>query len=130
MLGFGGWSVMIATFFHFYFGWQRFYASSLIILRCLLFAISFAPRLLTQYPTRPNCWQAMGAIDVASAKKRGDIDAALKKTAPNDQIRAFLMSNVVKGASGGFAWRINVDALNAHFESLMVRVGWRCDVCE
>lgn len=58
------------------------------------------------------------ALDLSTVSSRGDADAQLAKWVPDDIVRQFLLSNLVRKPEGGFAWRINLPVLNASYARL------------
>ncbi|MBK8209426.1 MAG: alpha/beta fold hydrolase [Rhodospirillales bacterium] len=62
---------------------------------------------------------AMQTADVGAGIKRGDIDAALAAAVPDAATRLFLLQNLEERAAGGFAWRLNLDAIAANMPALL-----------
>tara|TARA_B100001248_G_scaffold241598_1_gene208382 strand:- start:52335 stop:53123 length:789 start_codon:yes stop_codon:yes gene_type:complete len=60
---------------------------------------------------------ALNALDVASFKTRVEAEAAVAQAIPAEDLRKFLLSNLVRCQEGGFMWQCNlpvlVDALPA-----------------
>jgi pimeloyl-ACP methyl ester carboxylesterase len=56
--------------------------------------------------------QAMLAVDLRSAARRADVDAALASRVPDGVVRAFLLQGVVTGPDGGLTWRNNLRVLD------------------
>ena len=69
-------------------------------------------------------FDAMRGIDLGAAKRRADVEQALEPSIPERSIRSFLMQNLVRD-EGGFAWRLNLDALAMHMDDL---TGWPGDL--
>jgi esterase len=62
--------------------------------------------------------EAMQAVDLAAVRQRADADAQLERTIPDVAIRNFLLQNLVK-TDGGYAWRVNLEALAANMPELL-----------
>ncbi len=63
--------------------------------------------------------QAMQATDLSAGRRRSDIDAELASVVPDAATRQFMLQNLTPQDGGGYAWRINLDALAANMSSLM-----------
>lgn len=63
--------------------------------------------------------RAMQAADISDGRRRSDIDAGLASTVTDGATRQFLLQNLTSEPGGGFAWRINLEALAANMPSLM-----------
>jgi len=61
---------------------------------------------------------AMQQIPVTTYKQRSEADAALAEAVPTLGIRQFLLQNLV-AADGGFRWRLNLDALAKHLDTIV-----------
>lgn len=61
--------------------------------------------------------EAMRSIDLATVKRRGDADAALKDTVPEAGLRGFLLHNLAFEDEGP-RWRLNLDAIDRNMEAL------------
>lgn len=58
------------------------------------------------------------AIDLDKVQTRNDADKMLADFEPDELVRQFLLTNLVKTADGDFAWRINLPALLKHYDDL------------
>jgi pimeloyl-ACP methyl ester carboxylesterase len=54
-------------------------------------------------------------LDPAAASRRSELDAALARAIPQSETSDFLLKNVVRDASGRFAWRVPLDHLIANY---------------
>lgn len=61
--------------------------------------------------------EAMRGLDVASVSSRADADERLARSIFDEQLRTFLLQNLVS-RDGGYAWRINLDAIADDMEQL------------
>lgn len=61
--------------------------------------------------------EAMRALDLFGASRRGAIDALLRPAIPDDAVRAFLLQNLVPGPEG-MRWRINLRAIGRNMAAL------------
>lgn len=62
--------------------------------------------------------EAMRSIDLGTAARRADVDAALRERIPDDALRLFLLQNLAT-RDGRLVWRINLDALAANMDRLL-----------
>lgn len=62
---------------------------------------------------------AMQAADIGPGRKRTEIDAALAAAVPDAGTRLFLLQNLEERRAGGFAWRLNLDAIAANMPTLL-----------
>jgi pimeloyl-ACP methyl ester carboxylesterase len=65
--------------------------------------------------------EAMQAIDLKAVRRRRDAEAMLAPIVEEPAMRAFLVQNLRHTADGGFAWRINLDAIGGGMADL---TGW------
>ena len=61
----------------------------------------------------------MQAADIGLGRKRTEIDAALEAAVPDAGTRLFLLQNLEERQAGGFAWRLNLDAIAANMPALL-----------
>ncbi|MDX1491512.1 MAG: alpha/beta fold hydrolase [Pseudohongiellaceae bacterium] len=66
-------------------------------------------------------FRGLNALDLASLSSRKDADLALEAYEPNEMVRQFLLTNLVKDKTTGFAWRINLHALEANYDALRAK---------
>ncbi len=64
---------------------------------------------------------AMQAVDLARVRRRRDVEAMLAAAVDEPAMRTFLVQNLKHSADGGFAWRVNLEAIG---ESLPDLMGW------
>ena len=63
---------------------------------------------------------AMQAADLGPGCRRGDVEAALAAAIPDTGTRLFLLQNLEEQpAAGGYAWRVNLDAIAANMPVLL-----------
>ncbi|MDP3516533.1 MAG: alpha/beta fold hydrolase [Pseudohongiella sp.] len=60
----------------------------------------------------------LSALDLSSIASRNDADMQLAHFVDDEVVRQFLLSNLVRQASGEFAWRINLPVLKASYSQL------------
>ncbi|MCB1666003.1 MAG: alpha/beta fold hydrolase [Pseudomonadales bacterium] len=58
------------------------------------------------------------AIDTARIRSRGEADAILAEYEPDELVRQFLLTNLVKQADDAYGWRINLPVLTSHYDRL------------
>ncbi|MBU2097464.1 MAG: alpha/beta fold hydrolase [Gammaproteobacteria bacterium] len=63
-------------------------------------------------------FEGLCAIDLAALGSRADADTQLAAHVSDEVVRQFLLSNLVRGDSGGFRWRINLPVLKACYPKL------------
>ena len=62
--------------------------------------------------------EAMRQVDLAAVHQRADADVQLERTIPDAAIRNFLLQNLIR-TDGGYAWRVNLDALAVNMPELL-----------
>ncbi len=65
-----------------------------------------------------DIFSGLNAIDLASIASRKEADAQLAKWEPDEIVRQFLLSNLVRAEAGGFEWRVNLAALQSNYDAL------------
>lgn len=63
-------------------------------------------------------FEGLCAIDLAAVGSRTDADVQLAPNVSDEVVRQFLLSNLVRGESGGFRWRINLPVLRDSYPLL------------
>lgn len=58
------------------------------------------------------------AIDLNSIVSRNEADKSLAEHEPDELVRQFLLTNLVRSAEGGFSWRINLPVLKSNYDRL------------
>jgi pimeloyl-ACP methyl ester carboxylesterase len=75
--------------------------------------------------------EAMRNLDLGSLSRRSQADEALAAAVPDPVVRAFLLQNLRRDASGGgeesWRWQLNLEALGAHLDEL---AGWPAESVE
>lgn len=61
----------------------------------------------------------MRAVPVATLTRKAEADPHLRAADPDPAVRAFLAQNLVKADTGGFRWRVNLDAIDAHMGDVL-----------
>jgi pimeloyl-ACP methyl ester carboxylesterase len=61
---------------------------------------------------------AMAAVDFTIVTSLGAIDQQLTEALPDKALRQFLLKNIVKGADGLYAWRLNINGLLKNLANL------------
>lgn len=65
-----------------------------------------------------DIFSGLNAIDLEAIESRKDADTQLAKWEPDEIVRQFLLSNLVRAEGGGFAWRINLESLQDNYDAL------------
>lgn len=63
--------------------------------------------------------EAMRAVPVATLSRKAEADSHLRAAEPDAGVRAFLAQNLVRAEGGGFRWRVNLAAIEAHMADIM-----------
>jgi len=63
--------------------------------------------------------EAMQAADVEHASRKSDVDQVLAGVISNPATRMFLLQNLEECHGGGFAWRLNLEAIAANMPALL-----------
>ena len=71
--------------------------------------VDISPRAIQ--PVHLFVLRACQQLDLVSATRRSELDAALSRLIPQPATRDFLLKNVVRDAAGRFAWRVPLQAL-------------------
>jgi len=81
-----------------------------------LVVVDIAPARSTGTPI--EYVRAMKAVPLAEFGQRLDVKEALAAAIPDPMVRGFLTLNLTSGPDG-FAWMVNLDALEANFEAIL-----------
>ena len=75
-------------------------------------------------PFHRNILDGLLSLDTAAISSREEADAALKEKITAPDVRAFLLTNLVK-RNAGYGWRINLETLSRDYDQI---AGWpeRC----
>lgn len=65
-----------------------------------------------------DIFKGLNAIDLTTLQNRKQADEVLAQWEPDEIVRQFLLSNLVRSDAGGFEWRINLQALQENYEAL------------
>ncbi|MDQ3072967.1 MAG: alpha/beta fold hydrolase [Bacteroidota bacterium] len=70
------------------------------------------------YPLRHDeILEALQALDLSKVERRGDAEEMLGKSIQSTAVVLFLLKNLARKDTG-FAWKMNLDALSAHYEEI------------
>ena len=69
-------------------------------------------------PVYENIFEALVDLDVNSLKARSEADSRLAEKVPDRMLRLFLLKNLRRDDEGNFYWRINLEALNSHYNRI------------
>lgn len=61
---------------------------------------------------------AMKALDLASLSNRADAEARLSEAIEDDATRKFILTNLTRSDDGAYHWRLNLGAIERHYERL------------
>jgi pimeloyl-ACP methyl ester carboxylesterase len=82
-----------------------------------LVVVDMAPRAYP--PHHREIFNALYSLNLKSFKTRKDIDKALTGKIPDFSTRQFLLKNLIPDESGGFRWRMNLDAIYQNYGELL-----------
>jgi esterase len=81
-----------------------------------LIVVDIAPKA---YPVHhQDIINALKSVNVAAVKTRGEIDQALARYIPEEEVRLFLSKNLYRTEENTFAWRMNLAAIEANIEEV------------
>ena len=69
-------------------------------------------------PSHQVIFDALRKLDLASFRSRNEIDIALAPEVPDVAVRQFLLKNVARTDAGGFAWKLNLPAIERNYPAL------------
>ena len=81
-----------------------------------LVVVDISPRAIQ--PAHLFVLRACLQLDLASAKRRSELDAALAQLIPQPETRDFLLKNVVRGKDGQFVWRVPLQYLIDNYRAV------------
>jgi esterase len=65
-----------------------------------------------------DIFKGLLALDLDAINSRTEADGLLAQYEPDELVRQFLLTNLARNPGGGFFWRINLPALQAHYALL------------
>jgi pimeloyl-ACP methyl ester carboxylesterase len=74
-----------------------------------LVVVDISPK--AHVPRQSGTIQALLALDLGKYQHRGELDAALAESVPDEELRQFLLTNVARDKSGAFVWKANLSAI-------------------
>jgi esterase len=81
-----------------------------------LVVVDIAPRSYRAH--HDQIFDALVSLDVGTYEYRKDIDEALSKKVPEDPVRQFLMKNLIRGDSGQFQWKMNLEVIKKNYAQI------------
>ncbi len=69
-----------------------------------------------------NVLAAMDAVKIDEVKSRTEAEVTLKEFIPEEAIRKFILTNLLRNGQGLFEWRINKDAIRKNYPALRAAV--------
>ena len=81
-----------------------------------LIIVDIGPRLYPQH--HQKILEGLFSIDLEGLRSRQEADAQLAQYVPEMGIRQFLLKNLTRNSEGGFAWKINLPAINEQIENV------------
>ena len=70
-------------------------------------------------PMHMHILDAMRGVDLARIRSREDADAALAPAIPVDAERQLISTNLKREENGSYRWKINLDAITAHYGEIV-----------
>ncbi len=81
-----------------------------------LIVVDIVPK---SYPVHhDHILDGLNAIDLQKLSSRTEADQILSKFIPEPDVRQFLLKNLSRTSSGGFEWKINLEAIDRHIEEI------------
>ena len=68
---------------------------------------------------------ALLSTNVSTCASRQEVDQRLAAMVPDARTRSFLLTNLERDEDGAFAWRVNLPAIDAHFDEIAAPIGAR-----
>jgi pimeloyl-ACP methyl ester carboxylesterase len=68
---------------------------------------------------------AMLSANASTCASREEVDQRLVAMVPDARTRSFLLTNLERDQDGVFAWRVNLAAIDAHFDEIAAPIGAR-----
>ena len=65
-----------------------------------------------------NVFDMLRKLNISELKSRSDADRELAEHIPDRLLRLFLLKNISRNDSGGFFWKINLDALAGNYHKI------------
>ena len=62
--------------------------------------------------------EGLEAIELQTITNRGEADQILSSFVPESDVRQFLLKNLTRTTDGGFAWKINIAAIDKNIEAI------------
>jgi esterase len=70
-------------------------------------------------PHHQSILEGFRALDTDGLRSRSEADRALQPYVKEAQVRQFLLKNLVKREEGGYAWRLNIDAIEKCYDEIV-----------
>jgi pimeloyl-ACP methyl ester carboxylesterase len=81
-----------------------------------LIVVDIAPRAYP--PVHDEIFDAMLPLDLRRYSSRGPVDEAMATKIPDVATRQFLMKDLSRDASGGFRWKVNLEAIRKNYDEV------------
>lgn len=81
-----------------------------------LIVVDIAPKYYP--PHHQDILAGLKAVDLQTVRTRGEADEALARYIPEEGVRQFLAKNLYRREDQGFAWRMNLPAIEANIEEV------------
>jgi len=65
-----------------------------------------------------NVFDRLKKLHISELKSRGEADRELVEHIPDRMLRLFLLKNIGRNDSGGFSWKVNLDALAVNYHKI------------
>jgi len=81
-----------------------------------LIVVDIVPK---EYPVHHDAiLVGLHAIPLSTLKNRSEADTLLSEHVPEPEVRQFLLKNLTRGPGGGFAWKVNLSAIDQNIEAM------------
>jgi esterase len=82
-----------------------------------LVVVDIAPK--DYQPRHDDILHALVSLDLGAFARRTEIDGALKTAIPDNAVRQFLLTNLVRNEADVFIWRMNLGAIAQHYSKII-----------
>lgn len=67
-------------------------------------------------------FEALFGLDLENTTNRKDAEKQLEEKIPEFGIRQFLLKNLSRKKEGGYAWKMNLEAIHEHYEDILANI--------
>lgn len=82
-----------------------------------LIVVDIAPKPYA--PQHLDILKALDGVPIDQVESRGEVNESLKELVPQKGVRQFLMKNLTRKKGGGYRWKMNLEAIVAHYDKIL-----------